>query len=381
MMVVSMAVPMVFACQIGAAPDPVLSSVGVGPDPMTRVVEVAAMPTLSTLVDRLVDRQVIFVGEAHDRYEDHLNQLAILRGLHARGKDLAIGAEFFQQPFQPALDAFIAGDISEEEMLRRTEYFVRWRFDYRLYRPILRFARDQGIPIIALNLDQELTQKVGQKGIAGLTDEERAQLPGDIDRGDDAYRDRLRAAFEAHSMLQDRDFEHFLEVQLLWDEGMASRAAGFLREHPEKTLVVLAGAGHVEYGHGIPDRLLRRLPVRAATLINGQRRELTEGLADYLLFPQRIELPRAGLLGVLLDDVPDKAGVRVSGFADDSGAKDAGIAERDRIVKVGDTLIEDYADIRIALIDRGPGHLVPVEVIRDRRRGDPERLQFDVTLR
>ena len=42
---------------------------------------------------------------------------------------------------------------------------------------------------------------------------------------------------------------------------MAERAARYLQEHPEKTLVVLAGGGHLEYGQGIPKRLLRRVPV------------------------------------------------------------------------------------------------------------------------
>ena len=115
------------------------------PDTHTRVVDPATLTGLDALVTKLTDRRVIFVGESHDRYEDHLNQLAVIRGLHEQDVDLAIGMEMFQQPFQPALDAYIAGEINEEEMLRRTDYFERWRFDYRLYRPILRYAREQAV--------------------------------------------------------------------------------------------------------------------------------------------------------------------------------------------------------------------------------------------
>ncbi len=127
------------------------------PDPGTRVLDLGALSDMSDLLDRIADRRVVFVGESHDRYEDHLNQLAVIEGLHARGKSLAIGMEFFQQPYQAAIDAYVAGEIDEAEFLRRTEYFDRWRFDYRLYRPILRFAREHGIPVIALNLEAELT--------------------------------------------------------------------------------------------------------------------------------------------------------------------------------------------------------------------------------
>lgn len=346
----------------------------------TRVVDVAALPQLGEFVGRLTDLEVVFVGERHDRYEDHLNQLAVLQGLQQRGTSLAIGMESFQQPFQAHLDAYVAGAISEEEMLRRTEYFSRWRFDYRLYRPILRFARRHGIPVIALNLPSELTEKVGDVGIAGLSREERAQLPEGIDRDNAAYRARLKEAFEAHPGMDEKDFEHFLEVQLLWDEGMAARAARFLSDHPAKTLVVLAGVGHVEYGQGIPARLQARRPSASAILINGRGRELDLDSADFLLFPEPVELPKAGLLGVMIDGETGGPGVVVKGFAEVSGAKNAGIEERDRIVRLADTRIEEYADLRIALLGRAPGTSVAVEVLRDRMIGASERLDFKVKL-
>jgi len=117
-------------------------------DTATAVIDTANVRGLDALLDILADKRVIYIGESHDRYEDHLNQLGILRGLKARGRHLAIGMEFFQQPFQPVLDAFVAGTLGEADFLKQTEYFERWRFDYRLYRPLLRFAREHGIPVI-----------------------------------------------------------------------------------------------------------------------------------------------------------------------------------------------------------------------------------------
>ena len=227
-------------------------------DPATRVLDLGALSDMSELIDRLADRRVVFVGENHDRYEDHLNQLAIIEGLRARGKPLAIGLEFFQQPFQPDLDAYIAGTIDEPEFLRRTQYFDRWRFDYRLYRPILRFAREHRLPVIALNLEAELTRKVGDVGLDGLSEAERMRVPAEIDRADSAYRTRIETAFKQHPAGMQGHFERFLDVQLLWDEGMAERGARYLADHPDQTLVVLAGGGHLEYGQGIPKRFLRR---------------------------------------------------------------------------------------------------------------------------
>ena len=349
-------------------------------DNPTRVLDARAITDMERLLDAIAERRVIFVGKSHDRYEDHLNQLKVIEGLRRRGKDLAIGMEFFQQPYQGALDAYIAGEIEEPEFLRRTQYFDRWRYDYRLYRPILRYAREHRIPVIALNLESELTRRVGEVGIAGLNKAERARLPARIDRSDPAYQARIKAVYAHHPGSDKGSFERFMEVQLLWDEGMAERAARYLTANPKKTLVVLAGGGHIEYGQGIPKRLLRRLPVSSATLLSGGEREPDPALADYLLFPPRAELPHEGLLGIQLGEQIDARGAPVQAFGEGSGAKAAGLKEGDRIVRIGDQPVKGYADIRIALLDHRPGQRLPVEVRRKRGGGGEETLSFEVEL-
>ena len=346
----------------------------------TRVLDTRQLTDMEQLLDAIADRRVVFVGETHDRYEDHLTQLQVIEGLRQRGKDLAIGVEFFQQPYQAPIDAYLAGEIDEPEFLRRTQYFDRWRFDYRLYRPILRFAREHRIPVIALNLESELTRRVGEVGIDGLNAEERARTPAQIDQSDSAYRARIKAVFDQHPGQDSKRFDRFLEIQLLWDEGMAERAARYLTDHPGKTLVILAGAGHIEYGQGIPKRLLRRVPVSIATLLNVGEWELDPSAADYLLFPRRVELPAAGMLGVMLDEQGDGQGALVLGFGDGSGAQAAGLKEGDRIVRIGDQPVTGYADIRIALLDRQPGQRVPVEARRKGIVGGAEGLIFEVEL-
>ncbi len=349
-------------------------------DTDTAVVETAHVAGLDALLARLADKRVVYIGESHDHYEDHLNQLGIIRGLQERGHDLAIGMEPFQQPFQPVLDAFVAGKIGEAELLRQTEYFERWRFDYRLYRPILRFAREQGIALVALNLAKEITDQAGDGGIASLSAEQMSQIPADIDRDDADYLERVKAVFAIHPKDEDASFERFLDVQLLWDEGMAERAAAYLREHPSKTLVVLAGSGHVAYGQGIPRRVARRIEAPAATVVSGTNRRFDVDVADFILYPRRVALPATGLLGVMLDIESKGEGIGIQGFSEDSGAKAAGMKTGDRIVGVGDNPIHSYADIRIALMDSRPGETLPVEVLRKTLLGGAERLSFEVQL-
>src|SRR5215475_11975143 len=94
--------------------------------------------------------RAVFIGESHDRYDQHLSELEIIRRLHEQNPNRwAIGVEFIQRPFQADLDAYLAGKIDEREFLKRTEYFDRWGFDFRLYRPIFGFAREHHIPMVA----------------------------------------------------------------------------------------------------------------------------------------------------------------------------------------------------------------------------------------
>jgi uncharacterized iron-regulated protein len=342
--------------------------------------DLEAVTGLESLLPRLAEHRVVYVSETHDRFDHHLNQLAVIRGLHDLDPDLAIGVEFFQQPFQEHLDAYVAGEIGEDEMLERTEYFDRWRFDYRLYRPILQYAREQGIPVIALNVPGELTRKAGREGLDALTPEERARLPADIDRSDADYEARLREVFDMHPSREDGGFESFVTVQLLWDEGMAERAARYLDAHPQERMVVLAGGGHVLYGSGIPSRVARRTGASQVIVLNDTGgRAVEPAMGDYLLLPRERELPPAGRLGVFLD--PGDDGVRIRSFAEDSGAREAGLEEGDRLVAVDGRAVDSYADVRIALFDKRPGEQVRVRVARKALIAGERERTLEVTLR
>ena len=214
--------------------------------------------TLYKTMKKLDNARVVLVGETHTRYDHHLVQLEILKHLYQKSPNLALGVEWFQQPFQQYLDDYIAGDITEKEMLRLTEYFSRWRYNYRHYQPILQFARENRIPVIALNASRELIKMLADTEFDDLPDELKAQLPGSYDWSDKAYEKRIRDVYELHPEYNGK-FENFLRSQLTWDESMAERAAQYLQENPDARMLVLAGSGHIMFGSGIPNRIQRRI--------------------------------------------------------------------------------------------------------------------------
>jgi len=319
------------------------------------------------LAQQLATKRVVFVGEIHDRYDHHLNQLEIIRRLHELDPAFAIGVEYFQQPFQQQVDDYIAGRISEHELLRATEYYKRWRYDYRLYAPIFRYAREQRIPVRALNVPGALASAVAKAGIAGLsgfsglTEDQRAYLPREIEPADEAYRRRLRAVFETHP--GSADFDRFVEAQTVWDEGMTESAAAYLNAEAGRRLVILVGSGHVAFGSGIPSRLKRRTNATYAIVLSAGE-EIEPGMADYLLLSGKQELPPAGVLGI---DMEERDGeCRIRSLRPGGAGEKAGLRKGDVLVSLGEEHVKTIADVRLALWDKVPGERVRVTVRRKR---------------
>lgn len=338
-----------------------------------------AMQRLDEIFADLNRNRVVYVGEVHDRMDHHLNQLEIIRRMYAADKRLAIGVEFFQRPYQKALDRYIAGEISEKQFLTDSEYFERWRIDYRYYRPIIQFARDNNIPIIALDVTDELRSRIGELGIEGLSAEERDKVPAEIDRSNQQYRRFMKAIFQMHPPVRGQDFEKFIEVQLVRDETMAETAANWLQTHPDSRMVILAGGGHLNYGYGIPDRLQRRIQVPAAVVLNGLHHEPKPELADYVLLPRPVGLTPAARLGVFLD-TRKKGQVLVNGFSPDSPAKAAGFKDKDQILQVENETTETLADLKYALLEKKPGDTVKVKVRRKGMFSGEKELEVEVRL-
>jgi uncharacterized iron-regulated protein len=209
----------------------------------------------------LQQADVVYLGERHDRTADHAAQLEIIQGLYAENPDLAIGLEMFQRPFQPVIDRYLAGDLSEADLVEQTQYLERWGFPWEFYAPVLRFAQENEVPVLALNAPSEITRQIARSGLASLEGDDFRYIPpiDEIDISNTDYQALVADAFGAHGSHGNFNFDNFFAAQVTWDETMAMTIADFKTEHPETQVVVLAGNGHVVYGYGIPDRVARRL--------------------------------------------------------------------------------------------------------------------------
>lgn len=339
------------------------------------------------MMEMVSGARLVFVGESHDSFQAHQVQLQIIRDLERRfpGR-VAIGMEMFRQPQQETLDRWSQGQLTELEFLQATRWQKSWGVDFGNYKAILDFARDRHIDLVALNPPTDLQDQVRRHGLDSLPDEVRSQLP-EIGEPDPYEHAVMQAIYGAH-LPTEGAFEAFFRVQLLWEESMAERVVDYLdsARGQGKVMVVLAGAGHVEYGFGVPKKVLRRLPlpytIIAPTEIEVPPEKQMPGVelpaipllpSDFVWWIRYEDLAADTVrLGVGIDD--SQGTLAVQSVAGGSPAESAGLRVGDEITSFAGHAVADVTTLVywVGQQEKGTSAIVTV-----RRAGTPLDLRVE----
>lgn len=327
-----------------------------------------------SLAEEIGAADVVYFGESHDDRDQHALEHLVLAEMARHDGPVLLGLEMFQRPYQEALDAYVRGDIDEIEMLRRTEYFSRWRYDYTFYAPMWRLCRERGFRVVALNAPAEVSRKVGRSGYESLDADELAAVADDVRIGEPVYEERVRAIMNGVHPMPEPALTRMVEAQTVWDETMAdSGARALTAAGPGARMFIVAGRFHIQGRDGIPDRLARRVPGLRSLILIGRtlgasddEPEWTTQDGDYVTTVSH-ETPK---LGVDLEptdaaDAPQFAGLRIKGVAPGSPADLAGLQAEDVITMVGDATVADIVDLRHALDPHRVGDTLSVWAGRD----------------
>lgn len=320
----------------------------------------------ASLLNDLAEHDVVLLGEQHDRMDHHRWQLHTLAGLHAYRPDMVIGLEMLPREAQPALDAWVAGELDEAEFLAASDWQAAWGFDPALYMPILHFARLNRVPLKAINVTPELRGRLADEGWEAVAEEDRFGISAPAAALPD-YREQLADIHARHPSADEAGLERFIAAQLVWDRAMA---AGLSEAGEGNELVVgLIGQGHLQFGYGVPHQL-SDLGIEAhATLLPWPAQDARceappEGVARAVF--ALAETPEPALapmqLGVYLQ--PDEQGVVVHAVVSGSVAEQAGLEEGDLILRAAGEAVTRPADLTQLVQRQAPGTLLPLEIHR-----------------
>ena len=175
------------------------------------VVEPAKSATLPELMTKLRNERLVYVGETHTAYGDHVLQLDVLvRDGGSRGRARRWrGSGSRRASNRYSMTTWPAGSARRNSCATRNITSAGGSIIACTVRSCV--SPGKMVLIIALNADQEPTRDPACRYRRRLGN--CGGLPDDYDFSDKTYEELLRGIFDLHQS-EDAQFQRFLEVQL-----------------------------------------------------------------------------------------------------------------------------------------------------------------------
>ncbi len=320
---------------------------GTGPTLYTARAEPLSPESLACFLE---SADYLLLGEGHTNACDHLAQALVLLALAERGHKPVVGLEMVAQDMQPVLDRWHAERLPVDSLPTSLDWESRWGHDFELYRPIFEVCREYDLPLTALNIPGPVVTTIRKHGLQGVCGKDRTFLPDPVIPMGAKQRQALEPVLAMHDQMSRAHHpgrETFFLIQALWDTVMAKAAVG-LREKSGAAIVILAGAGHVEYGWGIAARLRVFDPqARVISIMPARDKgEMTSDKADYYYLCPSVRQGRK--LGLVLER--RDAQLVIKAVLPDSRAAKAGLQPGDVLITAGDRDVTSGLDLHKAAL-------------------------------
>jgi uncharacterized iron-regulated protein len=226
--------------------------------------------TREGLLEQMDAAQVIYLGEKHDNLRHHELQLAIVKDLLERGRRPAIGFETFSLDRTSLLMSFVSsknaspGDAGGTAYETRLKEALDWRGgdeSWEFYAPLLRFAREHGLVVFGADLSRAMRRRITSLGTAGLTAVEQRQLyPSGFQHP--AYEALMRDALkQIHCGYGEPDYiGRLYDNWVARNDAMAAAIVETLDQQDGEPVVMILGAGHVQYNMAAYERVAHHRP-------------------------------------------------------------------------------------------------------------------------
>jgi uncharacterized iron-regulated protein len=231
---------------------------------------------------------VVFFGELHDNPVSHWLELEVTKGLfREKGKNLLLAAEMFETDNQLIIDEYFAGLIKESSFESEVRKWNNYATDYK---PLLSFAKENGLKFVASNIPRHYASMVaagGFEALEKLTAEAKkfiAPLPIEYDPELPCYKDMLSMGGGAMGHAS----ENLPKAQAIKDATMAKSISNYLQSG--QTLIHYNGSYHSDRHLGIIWYLNRYTPglkiVTITTILQDDIDKMGEegnGMADFVI--------------------------------------------------------------------------------------------------
>ena len=170
------------------------------------------------LIKDLSKADVVLFGENHNDPISHWLQLEVTKSLYSKHKkNLMLGAEMVESDNQLQLNEYLSGFIREKDFEKESKIWVNHKTDYR---PLLNFAKENGVHFVATNIPRRLANLVYRHGVDTLlyltAESKRFIAPLPI-----LYDTSLHCYKEISAMANGHGGDNFPKAQAIKDATMA----------------------------------------------------------------------------------------------------------------------------------------------------------------
>lgn len=214
--------------------------------------------TAAQLASKLQKYDVVFFGEYHDQSEIHQYELELLKAMYkAKGAKLALSMEMFEADNQDKLNKFLAGTLSEENFLAASRPWPNYGTDYA---PLVNFAKEKKMPVIAANVPRFLAAHVAKNNASteGVEAQYQQWLPKHTYASEGAYKDKFYAQMSSPAAPMKMSPQRLAAVyaaQCLKDDKMAESIAAFADAHQNMQILHINGCFHSDAHLGTAQKL------------------------------------------------------------------------------------------------------------------------------
>lgn len=252
---------------------------------------------LKTLAQNLQDTDVIFIGEYHGNQASHLLEMQLQSALFELRPQQLLSMEMFNRDQQTILNRYLDNEIGEKYLMNKAPAWPNYAGSYR---PMIEFAKEHFIPVIAANASADIVRCIGRYGqgyIDLLPENEKHWLAQSPFENNENYQTKFYDFMDTMRKMDDDHKQSSYAAQLARDNTMAESILNALDEHPGFQLIHVNGSFHSEERLGTVALLQKRRPDLKIAVITPIRVEdpekpkwsqedLLKGDFIYLLRPQ-----------------------------------------------------------------------------------------------
>jgi uncharacterized iron-regulated protein len=245
--------------------------------------------TYENVTEDILTSDVVFFGELHNNPIAHWLELSILKDLHSQtSKKVKAGFEMFEADDQIIIDEYLDRKIKHKHFKKEAKIWPNYDTDYR---PLVEYAYNNNIEVIATNIPRRYASMVARNGFESLkklSDEGKnyiAPLPIDYDSSLPGYRKMLKMS-KMHGMKSNKNLP---KAQAIKDATMG----WFINENLENgdLMIHFNGTYHTNNKEGIvwylkkySDEDLKIITIATADQKSLEKlNEKNKQLADYII--------------------------------------------------------------------------------------------------